>query len=309
MSHFPVVIAISGDVALADVESAAAKALQPFHEFECTGTNDEYVLDVDITEKAREGWDEDEEPFAKWAAEYYGGPIVQAGEALDKEGAHKYGWVRVDADGSVLEVIDRTNPNKKWDWWKVGGRGRGYFRARAGAESATGECGLMGSHKSSDGADMLRKRDIDYTAEAAEVTASAGAYHDRVHAVVAGHLDAFRKWDDVCAAVPDIEEARRAYHAQPARQALQVAAATDRDLVWVELDELICSRDEYIARRVQMARTPHAFIDRSGRWHERGRMGWWACVSNEKRDWPADYERELARVDDSDWLVAVDCHI
>lgn len=43
MSHFSVM------VIGADVE----KALAPFHEFECTGENDEYVKDVDVTEEVR----------------------------------------------------------------------------------------------------------------------------------------------------------------------------------------------------------------------------------------------------------------
>lgn len=309
MSHFSVVVAISGDVPFADVEAAVEAALQPFHEFECTGTSDRYVLDVDITQKARDEHDADDGDFAEWVNGYYGLETLAPGDAPDKEGAHKYGWVRVDASGSVVEVIDRTNPNKKWDWWKVGGRWAGFFRARPSATAARGVDGLMGSNKSARGVDVLRKRDVDYAAEAAEVTAEAGAYHDRVHAVVDPHLEGFRTWDAVRKSIEGIDAARDAYHAQPAHKALVEAAKTDRELAWVELDELLCSRDEYIAKRVQSARTPFAFVDKSGQWHERGRMGWWACVSDEKHDWPAEFERELANVNDGDWLVAVDCHI
>lgn len=44
MSHFTVLV-VAADI---------AAALQPFHEFECTGTNDQYVQDIDKTDEARE---------------------------------------------------------------------------------------------------------------------------------------------------------------------------------------------------------------------------------------------------------------
>lgn len=309
MSHFSVVVAISGDVAFGDVEDAVAAVLQPFHEFECTGDNDQYVQDIDITQQARDEWDEEKGTFAQWVSDYYGFKPVQPGEVPDKNGEHKYGWVRVDEKGDVVEAVDRTNPNKKWDWWVVGGRWAGFFRAKPGVYSARGDNGLMGTNKSTAGADVLRKRDVDYAAEAAEVTASAGSYYDSVYAVVADHLAGFRTWDDVLASIPNIDEARKTYRGQPVYRALAAAAQTDRELGWVEMENLLCTRGEYIAKRVRDARTPFAFVDKSGRWHEKGRMGWWACVSNENHDWPADFERELSAVSDGDWLVAVDCHI
>ncbi len=43
MSHFAVLVADKDPEAL----------LAPFHEFECTGQDDEYVKDIDITESAQ----------------------------------------------------------------------------------------------------------------------------------------------------------------------------------------------------------------------------------------------------------------
>lgn len=48
MSHFAVAV-----VTDKLDENELAKKLQPYHEFECTGTSDEYVIDVDKTEEAR----------------------------------------------------------------------------------------------------------------------------------------------------------------------------------------------------------------------------------------------------------------
>lgn len=43
MSHFSVLI----------IGADHAKQLQPFQEFECTGTNDEFVQDIDNTDEER----------------------------------------------------------------------------------------------------------------------------------------------------------------------------------------------------------------------------------------------------------------
>lgn len=48
-----------------------------------------------------------------------------------------------------------------------------------------------------------------------------------------------------------------------------------------------------------------------GDWHERGEMGWWACVSNEKEKdvWEAEVRELLKGLPDDTLLTVVDCHI
>lgn len=97
--------------------------LAPFHEFECTGRDDEYVVDVDKTEEARERYAKETDPsdsFEDWAADYYGTPIVASEAEIDRSETHKYGFILKVGDD--VKIIDRTNPNKRWDWWVVGGR-------------------------------------------------------------------------------------------------------------------------------------------------------------------------------------------
>jgi hypothetical protein len=91
------------------------EALQPFHEFECTGNDDEYVQDIDVSDD--EGMVEDLIENGK--------AVFDAGrlDFTSEEAAHKYGYVLLERGTyKVLKAVDRTNPNKKWDGWKVGGR-------------------------------------------------------------------------------------------------------------------------------------------------------------------------------------------
>lgn len=122
MSHFSVAVFSE------DGGKSVEELLAPYHEFECTGIDDEYVKDVDVTEKIREYYDEEEteQIFIDFCKGWYRyNDIVFEGENPDISGKHKYGYIIADKSGEVVKVVERTNPNKKWDWWTVGGRFRG----------------------------------------------------------------------------------------------------------------------------------------------------------------------------------------
>ena len=120
MSHFSVLV-VTDDPG----EEALAKILQPYHEFESTGIDDAYVQEVDVTAQARADWLKYRDPaqsFAAFCVEDRGLRPVSPGETPDRGNLHKYGHLVVDGTGAVLQVIDRTNPQNKWDWWALGGR-------------------------------------------------------------------------------------------------------------------------------------------------------------------------------------------
>ena len=68
---------------------------------------------------------------------------------------------------------------------------------------------------------------------------------------------------------------------------------------------------------------PFCFVDTDGNWHEKGKMGWWACVSNEKKkgDWHEEfkgyvqslladaYDEDGKPYEDGVQVYAIDFHI
>ena len=56
---------------------------------------------------------------------------------------------------------------------------------------------------------------------------------------------------------------------------------------------------------------PFVFVTPIGEWHERGEMGWWACVSNGKNieDWKSEFKEFLDNLDKDTIVTVVDCHI
>lgn len=315
MSHFAVLVI--GD----DVEGQLA----PYHEFECTGQDDQYVQNLDRTEEARqefESRDRDGESFAQFVEEWYGiSHPIGPHEEPDLSGPHKYGWVRVNDAGEVLEVINRTNPNKRWDWWVVGGRWTGFFRLREEAEGVLGRPGtfeqiapaherlaLATKRREERRADQARKGDVDFDAIRDEAAERAAETYDRVHAVIAGR--AIRPWEEVREAYPgDLEAARKAYREQPAIRDLNA----DGDLMWEifeGVERFLVSREAFL-QRARIAAVQTFAVVKDGQWYERGRMGWFACVHDEKdpHAWDREFAALIDGLPDDTLLTVVDCHI
>jgi hypothetical protein len=115
-----------------------------------------------------------------------------------------------------------------------------------------------------------------------------------------------------------IEEKRSLYHGQPAirilnfaKESLSNGVKEDQDfLTWLDLEDYQVTKEEYIKKAQDGAISTFAVI-KDGKWYERGQMGWWACVSNEKEDsaWECEFEELIKGLSPDTLLTIVDCHI
>ena len=397
MSHFTVLVV--GD----DYEGQLA----PFHEFECTGEDDQYVQDVDQTaeasaefekytkkcfrspegklvdryepqfyrdptpeelklrgahpfdrndqglswsskdwgdglgyrEKVRfvpEGWTEVEVPisefqtFAEWIDDYYGHPVVPFGKQPNLEKTHKYGYTIVDENGDVVKTINRTNPNKKWDWFQVGGRWNGFFKLKPTASGivALGEPGINKMDKgyeppTEDRADSTTKGNIDMEGMREDAATTAVEQYDLFAAVTAG-LPPITSWEAMLvkygvkegtvAQVPGgVQAARTEYHEQPAIKALAQNEATRwfdaSDFVFDGNDE-VSARSAYIQNARNRIFSTYAFV-KDSKWYGKGEMGWFGMSHNEvsEDEWLAKFNQMIDELPDDTLLTVVDCHI
>ncbi len=98
-------------------DEALRAALQPFHEFESTEVDDEYVQSIDVLAEVQANFKEYAEPrqsIRNFIQQEYSLQILEAGEPRGKRG-----WYRLDSEGNLIEAVQRTNPNKKWDFWSL----------------------------------------------------------------------------------------------------------------------------------------------------------------------------------------------
>ncbi len=365
MSHFSVLV-VGDDV---------AGQLQPFHEFECTGVDDQYVQTIDITDKARaeyesatcyrlrdnvssglhdpyeewfyrdptaeeviaagrlgfmgtgvngkdgrgyrakikfipEGWEEiklpvsEVETFADWAADWYGldkvGCYWEDGEytpyrADGGNDKHKYGWIRVDDNGEVVAVIDRTNPDAHWDWWVVGGR----WSNRLALMDGVGQARMV---------DQARKGEIDWDFMRDKAANEARDLYRRAHAIIASRP--IPNWGAMLGenlTRAQMDAVRDNYNTDLVVIDLRAAEIWDFDEGYERFD---CTETEYADRAARGALATFAVVV-GGQWYERGSMGWWGVVSGEKDDdeWNRQFEELVMGLSDDTLLTVVDCHI
>ncbi|MCK9521348.1 MAG: hypothetical protein WC279_14770 [Sulfurimonas sp.] len=202
------------------------------------------------------------------------------------------------------------NPNSKWDWYQVGGRWTGYFKVKEGAEATVGEPGVFGNRAREGYADQLRKGDIDFEGMYADAMEEAAERYDKFEEVTAG-LEVPPTWAEVRGMYPDIEEARKVYRAYPWVDALQKADLMpffgDAHEVW---RVRAGGRSAYIENAKCKALLPFAVIV-DGKWYEKGEMGWWGLVIDEKLeyDWSAKFMELFESLPDDTLITICDCHI
>lgn len=305
MSHFTVMVV--GD----DVKGQLA----PFHEFECTGDDNQYVKDIDVTEETLQEYEEHKEEYkstAEFVKAWHGTECVTFGDSPDTSGEHKFGYALLDKSGEVTKVVRRTNPDRKWDWYQIGGRWNGFFKLKSNGIGIIGNPGLNRMNPDykppkRDRADQAHKGDIDVEGmrnEAAEKASSAYDLFDKV----TKNLPAIIKWEIILEknGKENVEKAREEYHDQPAIKALRENDETR----WFDEEDFLCSKEEYVDGARKGAFSTFAVL-KDGQWYERGKMGWWACVSDEKdeTEWRNQFSSLIDSLPDTTLLTVVDCHI
>jgi hypothetical protein len=417
MSHYSVLV----------IGENVDEQLAPFHEFECTGLNDQYVQEIDKTEEVRkeyeshtetrykdpdgnlhdpftaegnwdprfwreltpeedakygkilsasemedgtklysgewhdggkyrtkafvwpsEGWSEvkvptrDVETLAQFIEGWNGHKTIKVGDMPDLEDEHKYGYCVVDENGEVIKDVDRTNPERKWDWYSVGGRWIGFFKLKAEVAGKLDRRIGLGTQSlldkddppGIDRADQCMKQDIDVEGMRSEAATKAAEEYDLFLTVTSesfidpdpphrriqleGDPAGFKprmprhlSWEQVQAKHRtgedvDYDASRKEYQGQLAVKALRA----HKDTIWFEPDNFLCTREEYIERARRKAITTFAVV-KDGKWYERGGMGWFGVVHGEKDydAWLKEFSELVDSLPDETLLTVVDCHI
>lgn len=300
MSHFSVLV----------IGANIEKQLAPFHEFECTGVNDEFVQNVDRTDDVRSLMTGDEPlSLADALAEYSLSAVedesqVNTGSGTTDDAPHMWGYAVVK-DGQLVKAVRRTNPNKKWDWWIVGGRWTGMLALKHGATGTVGEPGLFSRRPADGRVDQAIKSDIDFEAMRDEKGQAAGETWDRAAALTGGQ--AWEPWTAVRNRVTSIDAARDFYNSQPAILALK---KDGERFGWNIDDTLSGPRDAFVAAARDRACTTWAVL-RNGEWSEKGSMGWFGMSSGDmdQAQWNRLFNDMLDGLPDDTLLTVVDCHI
>jgi len=306
MSHFTVLV-VGDDI---------ASQLAPFQENNMDDCPKEYLEFHDRTEECVSGYETDETER--------GGVKVSVKEVYTFED-YVEEWYGYEKDEEIGKYGYWENPNKKWDWYEIGGRWAGHLIIKSEFwelySKQTPNFSWGWDEESKRGVieqrrvDSAIKKHIDFDGMMNEAGEEAREEYRQVTAYLSKYPE-FQPWkyylDKLDNNEISIEEARTLYNDQPAKKNL--FTSTDelgKNAVWIELDKFVgISEEKYVENaRIQSIMT--FAILKDGEWIERGKMGWWACVSDEKgqEEWEQQYKKIIDSIDDDAMLTIVDCHI
>ncbi|MEE8233783.1 MAG: hypothetical protein V3R41_03795 [Gammaproteobacteria bacterium] len=326
MSHFSVLV-------ITDDEPDLEKILQPWHEYECTGTKDEYVIDVDCTEEVNKhlsdkifmgknkvisGWDweyslesaqrNQTDPQEVTWKDYY----EKAGLSEDLEIDRYFGYTKKDG-----KWISYTNPNAQWDWWKSGGRWAGMLVTKDGA-GTKGKPGVGGQQYSNGGVDQCQIKDLDIETMTNDNMKDRMDSFDGARDKTLAKLkesgitdqdptDLWREYDQLKDQLRDngvdislMEKITKHERANWLREHCLGRG-------WLEsLPTEIYNKNEYVL--ATPAFSTFAVV-KDGKWYQKGEMGWWGMVSGENDEWPEKFQELVRGLSPETWITVVDCHI
>lgn len=203
----------------------------------------------------------------------------------------------------------------RWDWYQMGGRFRGFLKLKdITVPHALGQPGVFGNNPRRD-ADQALKKDVDWEGMTDEAEAAAAAKYDEVIEAYGGPIELpERSWRDLVADESfgeDWDKRRKVYWNQSAMKRWK---QLEKDRVIFALfekpEDFAMPREKYLADARQAACVPFAVLV-NGVWHERGEMGWWAHVTDEKdrSAWAEEVHKIFNAVLDDELITIVDCHI
>lgn len=227
----------------------------------------------------------------------------EAREALGVLYENWSGTLVINNDGYFRETT--YNPESKWDWYVIGGRWAGYFKAKDGCEGEVGESGVFDNKPTPGWYDRIRKGDVDFEFMRDLAAKEAGEHWDRFHEAVKG-LERPASWEEVRAKHgADIDAAREEYNSTPYQEAAREVIGFFDDRERFEVP-----REEFVRIARNSAISTFAFL-KDGQWVGRGEMGWFGFAANEKEvdEWATAFNKMLDELPDDTMLTVVDCHI
>jgi hypothetical protein len=174
------------------------------------------------------------------------------------------------------------NPKAKWDWYQLGGRWTGFFKLKPKTQGSLGTHSLVSAHRAEYGtADQARKKDIDFDTMKQEQFEEASETYDK------------------------FEAANKAGTLKPGEAYWEYGVENmgkDADHYIPETRDLFLKRKAHVGTFAVL---------KDGKWYERGEMGWWGCVSDEKDpdEWNEQFDKLLQEQPEDTLLSVFDCHI
>lgn len=338
MSHFAVLV----------VGPNVDEQLAPYHEFECTGTENQWVQSVDETAAMRERFENETTLRIKDPDGVLHDPYDSKGmfkpefsKTVDSiPGWHRsrelhipegyeevqvpvslffsfVQWASEYCGYAVLTASDTPGEEHKFGYVHIDGDDVKIIRrTNPNAKWDWYEVGGRWKDRllltNGQRVDCARKGDINFKAMEEEDVNKAQRQWTSVHDALtkAGAPHTWKSWETI-----EAEHAARGNkHFDLMREEFMtqpsVRAIHSMPLGPYDTEKFNCTFEEYVEKARKNSMVFFAFL-RDGKWAERGKMGWCATVTDEKDEdeWTNFMNKQLDELSDDEILTIVDCHI
>lgn len=235
------------------------------------------------------------------------------------------------------------NSEGKWDWYLVGGRWRGFFplkrevqwHPRMLGEPGSGESldirdgkGPYADYQKKHVADVCTVGQVDFQKARDEAEKDARETFEVWRRIYEEHgrprgwaetqalkeeevtqkvgVPGLLEGEQIARARAIMDRRRREYAEQPSIRVFK------QKMKWwaCPVDEIGYDEEAYV-RRVRLRTLAPFAVVKDGKWHQRGEMGWWGCVSGEmdEEEWDVQVQRLYEDLPPETLLTLVDCHV
>ena len=220
----------------------------------------------------------------------------------------------------VWAEFSTYNPKSKWDWYQLGGRWNGFLKLKDGAKGEVGDFSLVSNTRAEKGwCDQALKQDIDFEGMRDKDGEEARKRYNDVLVLFGGVIPKVDiKWSDITDEnnplynTLDWDAKRALYNGQPAVVKANELSRLNIETLghFFDVTDFDCTLEEYVQNARDNATSTFAVL-KDGVWYERGTMGWWACVSDEKEqdDWNKECTKLIDELPDDTLISVYDCHI
>jgi len=174
------------------------------------------------------------------------------------------------------------NPQAKWDWHQLGGRWGGFFTLKPGSKGTLGKVSWTREEDppKPGTADQTYKGDIDFDKMREDNFEEASKTYDE-------YEEKYKSGE--------MNRGEGYFH-------YGIENTGDRDNYIPE------TREQYLKRQVAVSTFA---VLKDGKWYEKGEMGWWGIVSDEKDpdEWHDQFNKLIEELPDDTLLSLYDCHI
>ncbi len=180
-------------------------------------------------------------------------------------------------------------------------------REKSFEKGSNGKPGLMMDEAKKGYCDQAEKYKIDFEGMRKNSCDEASKNYDKAMKII-GDIEPNKSWEECLKLFKDDNHIERREFYWSQERCKTWSESAERITSFCNPDEYLLSKEEFVKKAYNSSISTFAVL-KDGKWYEKGSMGWWGMVSDEKSDWDEEFTKLLDSIPNDTSLSVYDCHI